>query len=103
MAEEKAFSSVLIDTVCEAVGNALGHNVLQILVSKGLLDNSNNSQEFHEQLQSLFGNGAVVLERLVVKDLFRKLSIPYNSQASFDYRESLETAKEVCYLEARLK
>lgn len=95
VAEERTFSSVLIDSVCEAVGSALGRNVLEILASKGMLDNSGNSEEFDRQLQSLFGNGASVLERMVVKDLYRRLSIPYESEVPFDYEKSLETAREV--------
>ena len=102
-AAEKAFSSVLAGTVREAVGNALGHNVLEILTAKGLLDDASNSREFDRKLQSLFGNGAAVLERIVVKDLDRKLGIRYDSQASFDYEKSLETVKEVCFVESRLK
>jgi hypothetical protein len=93
---DKAFCSVLVSTVREAVGDALGRNVLEILTSRGLLDAASNSKEFDSKLQSLFGNGAAVLEKLVVKDLDRKLGIRYDSQASFDYQRSLETAKEVC-------
>jgi hypothetical protein len=102
LAAEKAFSSVLVSTVREAVGNALGRNVLEILTSKGLLDAVSNSKEFDRKLQSLFGSGAAVLERLVVKDLDRKLGIRYASEESFDYARSLETAKAVILMENRL-
>ena len=102
-AAERAFSSVLVSTVREVVGDALGRNVLEILTSKGLLDASNNAKEFDLKLQSLFGNGAAVLERIVVKDLSRKLGIPYDSEARFDYERSLETAKEVCFVGSSLK
>jgi hypothetical protein len=101
-AAEKAFSSVLVSTVREAVGNALGRNVLEILTSKGLLDAASNSKEFDRKLQSLFGSGAAVLERLVVKDLDRKLGIRYASEENFDYAKSLETAKAVILMENRL-
>ncbi len=103
LAAEKAFSSVLVSTVREAVGNALGHNVLEILTSKGLLDDASNSKEFDRKLQSPFGNGAAVVERIVVKDLNRKLGIRYDSEARLDYEKSLETAKQVCFMESRLK
>lgn len=101
-AAEKAFSSVLVNTIREAVGDALGRNVLEILTSKGLLDAASNSKEFDGKLQSLFGNGAAVLERIVVKDLNKKLGIHYNSEVGFDYEKSLETAREVCFVESRL-
>jgi len=102
-AAEKEFSSVLVSTVREAVADALGRNVLEILTSKGLLDDASNSKEFDRKLESLFGNGAAVLERIVVKDLNRKLGIRYDSEASFDYGKSLETAREVCFAESRLR
>ena len=102
-AAEKVFSSVLTDSIIEAVANALGRYVLDVLVSKGLLDNSDNPREFDRRLESLFGNGSSVIERIVIKDLYRKLSIPYNSEARFDYEKSLETAKEVCFAESRLR
>src|SRR5712664_3753644 len=102
-AAEKAFSSVLVSAVREAVGDALGRNVLEILTSKGLLDDASNSKEFDRRLQSLFGNGAAVLERIVVKDLNRKLGIAYNSEARLDYEKSLETAKEACLVGSKLK
>jgi hypothetical protein len=89
--------------VCEAVVNILGRYVLDVLASKGLLDNSDNAREFDRGLQSLFGNGAFVLEKIVVKDLYRKLSIPYDFDAGFDYEKSLNTAREVCFVESRLK
>jgi len=102
-AAEKEFSFVLVSSVREAVGNALGRNVLEVLTSKGLLDDASNSKEFDRKLELLFGNGAVVLERIVVKDLNRKLGIRYDSEASFDYEKSLETARETCFMESRLK
>src|SRR5438552_17342190 len=68
---ERAFSSVLVNTVSEALENALGRNVLEILASKGLLDDAGKSLEFDRKLQSLYVNGAAVVERNVVHDLRR--------------------------------
>jgi hypothetical protein len=101
--EEKTFSSLVVNTVREAVANTLGRNVMEILTLNGLLDDANNSKEFDRKLHSLFGNGAVVLERIVVKDLDRRLGIRYDSEADFDYEKSLETARDVCLTESRLK
>ena len=75
-AVEKAFSSLLIDSICESLEHALGPDVLQILASKGLLDNSDSPEKFEGQLRSIFFDGAKVLERLIIKDLYRKLGIP---------------------------
>jgi hypothetical protein len=101
-AADKAFSSVLVSTIRDAVGDALGRNALEILTSRGLLDAASNSKEFDKKLQSSFGNGAAVLEKIVIKDLDRKLGIRYDSQRSFDYSSFLETAKEVCLVGSEL-
>ena len=95
---DKAFSSVLIDSICESLKDTLGPDVLQILESKGLLDNSEHPQDFHRKLASVFGNGATVLERVIVRELFRKLGLPTNRNLPFDFFESLATAKDAVSL-----
>lgn len=103
MVEDKEFSSLLVDAICESVKDAMGAGVLQVLVEGGLLDNSENPREFDQQLRSLFGGGARVLERLVVKELFRRLGIPYRSEPTFDYGQSLDMAKKVRFAMIRIK
>ncbi len=97
------FTSVLIDSACEAVADALGKDVLGILASRGVLDNSDNPTEFQKQLSSIFGNGANVLERIIVKALYQRLRIPYDSTFDFDYAKALDVAKDVLFVETRLK
>ena len=101
--EEEAFSTVLANATCEGVKDVLGPDVLQVLVSRGLLDNVGNPSEFERQLAVLFGNGTKVLERLIIKELYRELGIPYDSTSSFDYREKIEIAKEFCLTNAKAK
>ena len=101
MAEEKAFSTVLLNATSQSLRDALGGDVLQILESRGLLRCADDPSEFDRQLQSFFGSGAKVLERLVVKELYRELGIAHDS-VSFNYGESLDIAKEFCFVEARL-
>jgi len=103
MVEDKAFSELVVDSICESVKDAMGPGVLQVLVEGGLLDNSENPAEFDKQLRKMFGNAARVLERLIVKELFRKLGIPYRSEPTFDYSESVDTARKVRFAMARIK
>ena len=103
LAGEKAFSSVLTESVCDAVGDALGKNVLSILVSKGLLDNANNPKELERQLSLTFGNGSAVLERIIVKGLYQKLRVPFDSTVGFDYAKALDLARNVLFEEIRRK
>ena len=101
LAQEKTFSSMLQLSIGEGVRAALGQAILGVLNGQGLFNEATDPKEFHRKLQSVFGSGAGVLEKVIVKELFRKLNIPYNSQERFDYGEALERAKQACAVEAR--
>ncbi|HWY28491.1 MAG TPA: hypothetical protein VNW25_04440 [Candidatus Sulfotelmatobacter sp.] len=103
LAQEKTFSSMLQLSIGEGVRAALGQAILGVLNGQGLFNEATDPKEFHRKLQSVFGNGAGVLEKVIVKDLFRKLNIPYNSQDRFDYGEALERAREACAVEVPKK
>ncbi|OLD79022.1 hypothetical protein E6H18_02615 [Candidatus Bathyarchaeota archaeon] len=103
LAQEKTFSSMLQLSIGDGVKAALGQAILGVLNGQGLFNEATAPKEFHRKLQTVFGNGAIVLEKVIVKDLFRKLNIPYNSQEPFDYGEALERAKEACAMEAQTK
>jgi hypothetical protein len=100
LAQEKTFSSLLRDSIGDGIRGALGQAILGVLTDQGSFEKASNPKEFHAKLQSVFGNGAIVIERVIIKDLFRKLNIPYTSQGPFDYREALERAREACVVEA---
>lgn len=51
--------------------------------------------EFHNQLLDLFHIGAVYLEKMIAKDLFHKLDIPFDNSDDFDFLEMINQAKEL--------
>ena len=103
LADEKAFAFLLTDSIRESIEDSLGKNVLAVLVSKGLLDDPENPRELERQLNSTFGNASSVLERIIVKGLYQKLRIPFDSNLSFDYAKALEVARNVHLVESRRK
>jgi len=103
LADEKAFASLLTDSIRESIEDSLGKNVLAVLVSKGLLDDPENPRELERQLNSTFGNASSVLERIIMKGLYQKLRIPFDSNLSFDYAKALEVARNVHLVESRRK
>jgi hypothetical protein len=94
--QEKVFSSMLQLSVNEGVKAALGQAILGILTDQGLFNNLTDPKEFHRKLQTVFGNGATVIEKIIIKDLFRKLSLSYASQDAFNYGDDLERARQAC-------
>jgi len=94
------FSAVLNESIGEGIKAALGQAILAILKGQGVFDNASSPKEFHLKLQTVFGSGATVIEKIIIKDLFRRLNLHYVSQDSFNYGEDLEKAKKACPAEA---
>jgi hypothetical protein len=101
LAQESTFSSMLQLSIGEGIRAALGQAILGVLNGQGFFNEATDPKEFHRKLQSVFGTGATVLEKIIVKDLFRKLNVPYDSQERFDYGNALERAREAYVVEAR--
>ena len=93
---EKVFSSMLQHSVNEGVKAALGQAILGILTDQGLFDKVTDPKEFHRKLQTVFGSGATVIEKIIIKDLFRRLNLSYTSQDYFNYGDDLERARQAC-------
>jgi hypothetical protein len=52
-------------------------------------------EELHRDLSVIFGAGAESLERVILKELFRRLNIPFEEGENFDFVKSVEQAREL--------
>jgi hypothetical protein len=52
-------------------------------------------EELHRNLSVIFGAGAESLERVIVKELFQRLNIPFEEGGNFDFGKSVEQAREL--------
>ena len=99
--EERTFFSALNESISDGIKDSMGPQILGMLRDRGFLDHPSDSAQFHKQLTTLFGNGAAVLEKIIVKELFHKLNLAYDSSGQFDYGNALARARQVCILEVR--
>ncbi len=95
-AEERTFLSALDQSISEGIRDSMGPQTLGMLRDRGFLDHPADPNQFHRQLTTLFGNGAVVLEKIIVKELYRKLNLSYDSSGQLDYGNALVRARQVC-------
>lgn len=51
--------------------------------------------EFHRNLYEMFGDGAITLERLIAKELFRRLGLPYSERSDFDFKRCVNEGREL--------
>jgi len=52
-----------------------------------------NPAAFHRNLYAIFNEGAIVLEKIIVKELFRRLNMPYTVRGDFDFARCVSQAR----------
>ena len=96
LARETEFFLALKQSISDGIRDSMGPQILAMLQDRGFLDNPDAANKFHSQLSTLFGNGTSVLEKIIIKELYRRLNISYDSSTQFDYGAALVHAREVC-------
>jgi hypothetical protein len=56
---------------------------------------ADNPGELHKSLRSIFKEGAFILEKVILKELFRRLSLPYEERIDLDFEEHVNHAREL--------
>jgi hypothetical protein len=77
----------------ENVTGERGMRVISLHVELG--DYLKDPTELHRNLHSIFEVGAENLEKVVVKELFRRLDLCFGQSEDFDFAKSVEQAKEL--------
>lgn len=95
-ATRKSFASTLNLSVQEGIRSVLGQVSLDVVLSKLQLSLLVESpDELHTGLTKLFGPAGKVLERLIVKDLFKRLKLTLEEPSAFDFVTHVNTARRV--------
>lgn len=53
------------------------------------------TDKFTTALDALFGSGATVIEKLIVKDLYQRLNLSFEEKNSFEIADYISLAREV--------
>jgi L-fucose mutarotase/ribose pyranase (RbsD/FucU family) len=93
--DKSNFPSMLRESMQSGIRSVLGESVLQAVRSLLPLDDCvQRPDEFHHKLSPIFGDrGAETLEKMVVKDLFRKLNLSIIDRTSFDFEGCVNQAR----------
>lgn len=93
--DHSLFWTMLQDCAKDALKSALGDVILGILSGQKMLDDLSNAVEFTDRLKVVFGSsGAKTLQFVIMKELYRRLNLPFEPDGSFDYASFLQTAKK---------
>src|SRR5260370_34049511 len=85
--ESREFANTFQLSVTEGLVNTLGAIVMQTLktvLSYSLETYADKPSELHRELSRVFGSVATTLERMITKELFKKLSLRYSNEVAVD-------------------
>lgn len=91
------FRELLDWCIKDTMKNILGESGMQaVMYHAGFTDVANRLHEFHDGLSAVLKEkGAIILEKTIVKQLFRSLNIPYVEGHRFDFHEHVRMAEEL--------
>ncbi|MCS4539436.1 MAG: hypothetical protein HYU03_01935 [Thaumarchaeota archaeon] len=76
--------------------NVLGQGGMQAALYHLKLDqHGKNPKEFHENLHTIFKDGATILEKVIIKELYLRLGMPYREREPFDFEEHVNLVMQV--------
>ena len=87
MRQSPGFANMFQASVAEGLANTLGAIVMQTLksvLSYSLETYAEKPSELHRELSRVFGSGATTLERMITKELFRRLDLHYSNDLDFE-------------------
>src|SRR5438105_6694998 len=102
MLKSTEFVSAVQVSVTGGLANTLGAIVMQTLknvLTYSFATYAEKPLELHQELSRVFGSGATILERMITKELFQRLSLRYSNE--LDFETSVNLAKHDMSLSER--
>ncbi|MCS4537863.1 MAG: hypothetical protein HYY67_03265 [Thaumarchaeota archaeon] len=91
----KEFANILSDSIQEGLKNAIGESGMQaVFFHLGLSEHIGDPEAFHHAMYPLFRDGTTVLEKIIVKELFRKLNVSDYFLGDFGFQKYVSFARE---------
>jgi hypothetical protein len=89
------FARLVQESVTGTLEDILGQSGSMAVLYHLHIDKSQiNTEEFHVALFRLFGQPAIVLEKMIIKRLYTQLRLSFRDNDPFDFRRSLDAARK---------
>ena len=99
--ESQSFDGLLADSAVKGISSLVGSSAANsLLFHSSLLDHIADPRMIHEGLCSLLGAEAEIVEKSVVKRLYRKLGLPFR-ESCFNFEKSVDLAVTINRTKAR--
>ncbi len=92
--DEAEFYQLLKMSALDALRLALGKSAMEILCYKFKLDELIlDAKAFHTTLYSLFSDGSVVIEKIIIKEIYKRIGLQYQYDTAFNFENALSDAR----------
>jgi hypothetical protein len=86
------YQRCVLDGLKSALGESGMNAVLCNIESHRLAE---DARTLHKNLHAIFGEGVFIIEKVIVKELHRRLNVPYEESKDFDFVKSVNRAGEI--------
>jgi hypothetical protein len=91
---ESEFFETLHESVLNGLRQVIGESGIRALLFNIELGQYLDEPEaFHRNLYAIFNEGAIILEKVIVKELFRRINMPYTVGGDFDFARCVSQAR----------
>jgi len=92
---ESEFFETLHESMLEGLRQIIGDRGIRALLFNIELSQCLDDPEiFYRNLYAVFNEGAIVLEKVIAKELFRRINMPYMLRGDFDFERYNSQAKK---------
>jgi len=85
------FHESMLDGLRQVIGESGIRALLFNIESGQYLD---HPETFHRNLYAIFNEGAIFLEKVIVKELFRRINVRYEIKGDFDFARYVNQARK---------
>jgi len=92
---ESEFFETLHESMLDGLRQVIGESGIRaLLFNIELGQHLDEPEMFHRNLYAVFNEGAIILEKVIVKEFFQRLNMPYKIRGDFDFARCINQAKE---------
>ncbi len=93
---EESYDLIVRTSIADGLRNLLGESAATATLYHLQFHSTIGSPKLlSEKLHSLFRDGAEIIERIIVKELFQNLALSYEDSSHFDFNSCLTRAKKM--------
>jgi hypothetical protein len=94
--KKSGFEELFEETITSSIRDLLGESSMRaILYHLSLESMAKDPQVFDQKMRELLKAPAVIIEEIIIKDLFKRLDLMYAPMGAFDFQKYAKAAKEV--------